>query len=828
MREITADCGSVPQIGIRHENGRTVARISLKSIMDMVESHPGGSYTLAYRRRLDDQFYVSDDFTVADGYLEWTVGSHALAVAGDVTVQVSYATGSITAETPQMRFTVGKSIFNGENGQGENLSDLVEAAITAAGGISEALNEAREELDAKVTAAQTARGAAEAAQTAAERAQHTAENAKTSAAQSANAAYNFAADANTAKRDSVNAKTDAVQAKEDAVVAQRAAEDAEDSANTSALKSEGYAVGTQNGTPAGSGEPYYQDNAKYYKEQAAAAKTAAEAARDTAQQTVAGIETAGTAQVQRVTAEGATQVGNVQTKGQQVLDSIPDDYSELSGEVTELKIALNVLTIVTSDNVDSIKDHIDTGKNLLPYDTTENVISNLSVKYENGKIIRNGTAGSAEVYQIISNKPISLYPGNYRFWSINPITNTIFLRDASKTIIYWANRDGFTLTSPQVLFLGIRIAANWSGNNTVSVMLEKGDVDTAYEDAISGTAIDNVSRTFDDNASIGIVDYICERTLQMYNAQSVLQNETATLHFYKVKIPTGTKSVFYNAENIGSTPSHWYNEYDENNNLLYTATINISGATTYKIDIHNPDTIAYIKISVWTDQGELQITNQLKNIIFDSSFKLMSAIGDSITYGYSSTGNVEKTYLNLIAENFGINYQNLGISSTPVCPNSDYTGGQNANAFVYRFSAISVNADLIVIAGGTNDFRHNVPLGVESDDDTKYEQTFYGACDYLIKNIIENHLTAKIVWITPFHQSGDTSANSAGYTLTQYINAIKNKCEKYGITCIDGYANSGINLIPAFVTECIPDSLHPNQAGHNLIYKNLMPYFAMM
>lgn len=42
-------------------------------------------------------------------------------------------------------------------------------------------------------------------------------------------------------------------------------------AEADALKAEGYAVGTQDGTPAQSGEPYYQDNAKYYKEQAEAA-----------------------------------------------------------------------------------------------------------------------------------------------------------------------------------------------------------------------------------------------------------------------------------------------------------------------------------------------------------------------------------------------------------------------------------------------------------------------------------------------------------------------------------------------------------------------------
>jgi len=41
-------------------------------------------------------------------------------------------------------------------------------------------------------------------------------------------------------------------------------------AEANGLKSEGFAVGEQNGVPVTSGSPYYQNNAKYYKEQAAA------------------------------------------------------------------------------------------------------------------------------------------------------------------------------------------------------------------------------------------------------------------------------------------------------------------------------------------------------------------------------------------------------------------------------------------------------------------------------------------------------------------------------------------------------------------------------
>ena len=47
------------------------------------------------------------------------------------------------------------------------------------------------------------------------------------------------------------------------------AEAAASGGGADALKAEGYAVGTQNGVPVGSGSPYYQNNAKYYEGEAA-------------------------------------------------------------------------------------------------------------------------------------------------------------------------------------------------------------------------------------------------------------------------------------------------------------------------------------------------------------------------------------------------------------------------------------------------------------------------------------------------------------------------------------------------------------------------------
>lgn len=335
MEIICAGSLTVLELGKRGSNQTRAIRFD---IAEWMADYPDGSVHILHKRPGEETPLPVSNTEKTDTYIDWVIEQADVANEGYGECElVMMDTISHTAKSVTYMTHIGTPISSSDETVPEPHQGWVDSVLQAATDAEAAKNAA---VDAQ-TAAKTAQAAAEAAQTAAEKAQNTAENAKASAVMSSNAAYNYAADANRAKRDSVNAKNDAVQAKEDAKNAQEAAETAEDNANTSALKSEGYAVGTQNGTPAGSGEPYYQDNAKYYKEQAAAAKTAAEAARDTAQQTVAGIEAAGTAQVQRVAAEGATQVGNVQTKGQQVLDSIPDDYSELSGEVNNLKSTIN-------------------------------------------------------------------------------------------------------------------------------------------------------------------------------------------------------------------------------------------------------------------------------------------------------------------------------------------------------------------------------------------------------------------------------------------------------------------------------------------------------
>lgn len=113
--------------------------------------------------------------------------------------------------------------------------------------------------------------ALEQAQTAAETATTQAGIATTKAGEAATSATNAGNSATTATTQAGIATTKAVEASTSATNAGNsatAAAGSATSAGTNSLKSEGFAVGEQNGTPVGPDSPYYQNNAAYYAAQA--------------------------------------------------------------------------------------------------------------------------------------------------------------------------------------------------------------------------------------------------------------------------------------------------------------------------------------------------------------------------------------------------------------------------------------------------------------------------------------------------------------------------------------------------------------------------------
>ena len=197
-------------------------------------------------------------------------------------------------------------------------------------------------------------------------------------------------------------------------------------------------------------------------------------------------------------------------------------------------------------------------------------------------------------------------------------------------------------------------------------------------------------------------------------------------------------------------------------------------------------------------------------------------VGDSITAGVGT----EKIYYQYLNQNLGIgSVTAMGVAGSCISAASDY--GQNNQPLINRYQSIP-SADLIVIFMGTNDYGHETPLGSKKDTQ---DGTFYGALNTIIPALVAKHTSSKIVFVTPMHRYGfgtsgilgtkftaDSIPNGVGATLGDYVNALKSVCASNGVSVIDLYTECTLDPADDAVrTIYMPDGLHPNAVGHELI-----------
>jgi lysophospholipase L1-like esterase len=142
---------------------------------------------------------------------------------------------------------------------------------------------------------------------------------------------------------------------------------------------------------------------------------------------------------------------------------------------------------------------------------------------------------------------------------------------------------------------------------------------------------------------------------------------------------------------------------------------------------------------------------------------------------------------------------------------------------VCRYMDLPADADLVVIAGGSNDWAHSmIEMGeTNSTDDT----TFNGALNILLAGLKNKYPTIPVVMMTPIKRGQVHNApNLKGLTLQQFVDAMIAKCREYGVYCLDMWGTCPINpQIPAMLELLFrtDDDTHPNEAGHEVMGKTV-------
>nr|DAR76735.1 MAG TPA: GDSL like Lipase Acylhydrolase [Caudoviricetes sp.] len=308
----------------------------------------------------------------------------------------------------------------------------------------------------------------------------------------------------------------------------------------------------------------------------------------------------------------------------------------------------------------------------------------------------------------------------------------------------------------------------------------------------------------------------------------------------------GTEDVATYTNNIIYVPNGNI-VYDKNLKKLYIPKCNVHvGKTSHWCEAQEVSLngsagfIVFYKAQKRINAGSVNSTNDVLLGYYDNNIgnyylntfskalkkKKIACLGDSITEGAKANGWQWHRYIDKYFKENGVETTivNLGVGGTSVCTSSYVSA--SLQPFVNRLNTIPTDADVIVIFGGTNDWGNNATLGTISDSESS---SFYGAYKYMLEWLANNRPNAKILTITPLKRyyrgytstwtNAQTTRNSKGQLLQDYVRAVKEVSEMYAIPCVDLHNESGLNPVLEIVrTKYMEDGLHPTAEGNKKMY----------
>lgn len=197
--------------------------------------------------------------------------------------------------------------------------------------------------------------------------------------------------------------------------------------------------------------------------------------------------------------------------------------------------------------------------------------------------------------------------------------------------------------------------------------------------------------------------------------------------------------------------------------------------------------------------------------------KSITFIGDSITYGIGLENLTNQYWLHL-KNNMGFSLtHNCGVSGS--CVSTQGTRGFERSPLAIRVNAIP-RADIFVIFMGTNDFGCDVPIGTMEDTQ---DVSFLGAWNFVINTLKKRHPNTKILLMTALPRYSK-KVNNLDLKLDAYVDAVKQVGQTHELPVIDLYTMMADVFTEDACETYMPDKLHPNEAGHELMAQRIQTW----
>lgn len=190
--------------------------------------------------------------------------------------------------------------------------------------------------------------------------------------------------------------------------------------------------------------------------------------------------------------------------------------------------------------------------------------------------------------------------------------------------------------------------------------------------------------------------------------------------------------------------------------------------------------------------------------------KTITFIGDSLAHG--NIIGKDATWCHLLALKYNMTETNMGVNGNTVAVQNVETTNL---AMVQRYNDIP-ESDYIVLIGGANDKRLNVPIA-----------DFKNALATIIDGVRAKHSKSKLLLLTNYNRFPN-SPNSLGLNDIDYVDAMKEVCANKGVKCFDNFRESGVTFADWFdegVSLGTTANKHVSREGYKWllpIYENLI------
>lgn len=278
-------------------------------------------------------------------------------------------------------------------------------------------------------------------------------------------------------------------------------------------------------------------------------------------------------------------------------------------------------------------------------------------------------------------------------------------------------------------------------------------------------------------------------------------------HIYLITIPEGCTRV-YTAGYVRTFPTFWVKglQYKSLDWLI----VNKGNLASSLVNEITSNVLAEVKKHTLFDSINKPITFNGKTLV---------VFGDSITWGVASPNlqNAgENKYISLFAAHVGATLNNKAKSGACI------TDGQNNIESIHTtLTSFTGSADIILIAGGVNDWQTQASIGNYTDSVTT---TLYGALNDMCSYIKTNYPNAVVIFVTPLPTTSTTTfGNTHPDNLSDYRAAIQEVAAANGFNVVNG-ADLGLpDKQTAFGNAMFDptDCVHPTLAGHAMYARSL-------